>query len=114
MRTSDNLSSDRLKRTLVIWVEGLEVPLAWNQNLPHLLRYQFDSWCVPPRNVIVLGLDLEMKWSIFITRAVNAHDNIIPFALTVIVPDKNQNGIPKCIPIKLLQLIVNTLSHHTG
>jgi hypothetical protein len=34
--------------------------------------------------------------------------------LTVVVRDKNQNGIPECVPIKLLQLIVNTLIHYPG
>ncbi len=52
--------------------------------------------CVPPlRSFIVKGLDLEMKWRISITRAVNAHDNLIPFALTVIVPDKNHMGLTR-------------------
>ena len=114
VRTSDNLSSDRLIRTLAIRVEGLEVPLAWDKNLPHLRRRQFDSRCVPPRYAIVIGLDLEMKWRIFITRAVNARDNLFPFALTLSVPDEKQNGIAKCVLSKPLQLIVNTLSHHTG
>ncbi len=62
----------------------------------------------------MIGLDLEIKLRIFITRAVNARDNLIPFALTVVVHDEKQNGIAKCVPIKPLQLIVHKLSHHTG
>ena len=74
MGALDNLKLDLDEWPLAVWIDGLQVPVPWHQQVSDILLLQRRLWAINVCNVCVVCIDLEVQWRAVYTTAVNDID----------------------------------------